>query len=159
MPGFYCVCPCHTCVLSVVKYCTYVHQTFSIGAFWYSDERVNVWGQKVKVQDHGEFNMLENALFANAISWKLPDWTSPSVGAFWDVLDIFSPNFQHWCIFRQGLTHQFWGQKVTGQGHRMTKGAVRRVLISSYTLFEKFLENQGNKLWCEAQQTPLPAAT
>ena len=35
-------------------------------------------------------------------------------------VDVFSPNFCHWCVLGQMNRIRFWGQKVKGQGHSMT---------------------------------------
>jgi len=76
--------------------------------------------------------MLENALFGlvNAKSWN--------------VMDVISRNFQHWCILGQRWMLQCLGSKSQGQGHSMRKGpaggdrqldTVCQVLISSYFYF------------------------
>jgi len=87
------------------------------------------WDQKVRVQGHTGFNMLENVLLA-LLKQRVENYRSEfhqtfSVDAFWN---------------EDGCTN-FWSQKVKGQGHSMTKGpagwhteldTVCRVLISSY---------------------------
>jgi len=57
-------------------------QSFSIGAFWDKDECFKFWGQKNKVQGHGESNMLKNARSGLANFWTDFHQTF-SVDAFW----------------------------------------------------------------------------
>jgi len=122
------VCPCVSNVDNTITYWICFHQTFSFGALWDKDERFKFCDQKVKVQGHGESNMLENARFdlANAISWKLLDWISQSS--------------QRWCTLRKGWSVNFgvkWSKvKVTaGGGTWHTElDAGRRVIISSVNI-------------------------
>ena len=76
---------------------------------WDKDEPSNLGVKKSKLKVTVGSNMLGNALFdlVNAISWKLLDW--------------ISRNFQRWYTLGQKRAHQFWGQKVKGQGQSMIK--------------------------------------
>ena len=60
-PEAYCFCPVRLCVRPqtlltgyVAHYLTHFHQTYNNDAIWDRDERITIWGQKVKVQGHGE---------------------------------------------------------------------------------------------------------
>ena len=67
------------------------YQTYINDALWDRDERVTVWGQKVKGWGHGgiKHTVLGRALsgLVNTMSWK--------------VLVEFSRNLHQWCIMRQ----------------------------------------------------------
>jgi len=106
------------------KFWMYFHQTLP---FWDKDKRFKLWDQKVKVEGHLGFNVLESALFGlvNVTSWELLNW--------------ISPDFLQWGILGQGWKLQFLG--VKSQGHSITRGPANRriqslvlcwVLISSY---------------------------
>jgi len=48
----------------------------------------------------------------------------------WKELDVFSPNFQLCAVWDKGERFNFWGQKVKGQGHSMTKDPASRGIQS-----------------------------
>ena len=103
------------CLRNILKSMGHIFtELFGTGVFWDKDECFKFRGQKVKIQMS---NMLEYAHFGivSVISSKLLKW--------------ISPDFQHWCILGQKWTHQFWGQKVKGQGQFVEAYRVRCCVV------------------------------
>jgi len=57
------VCRPETLLIYFAEYLTHFHQTCFSDALWVRDERLKIWGQKVKDQGHGGIKYAGNSTF------------------------------------------------------------------------------------------------